>query len=384
MYNIQNNGVLKRIETWHLIIPKHDNDGNAFSQQTIDSILQDITLTFPGFTLVNCAGCWEEGGRVYRDDNIEVLIDLIPSTADAATEFFARLKNDLQARLNQKKIYVTKESSKEEFITFDEFFEEIGIDPDSVGTEDNKRRTAVKFVQEIEFVLKRLSYETIALRRDFANHKIIWERRLCGMILRSELNDPFPPDMTVAAADQYDRMSRALPLKPCAIIGHYEFVSYALIIHAHRALVKVSLDEEQTDRSIQYLSQTREPLSTRRFIEEFTATVFTNFLVMREEGFLNSEIKMSVGSDGSLQHGSNRDGSIVFHSPAGIPDEVVQKEILRCLARACKMFEQGELDLIAVQQARAKNFYVLKRAVARSMLRGKQASKETSGTKDEN
>src|ERR1017187_10018414 len=172
MYSIQNSGILKRIETWHVIIPKHDNDGKPFDQQTIESILQEITLTFPGFTLVNCTGCWEDGGRVYRDDNIEVLIDVLPSTVDAATEFFNRLKQDLQARLNQKKIYVTKESSKEEFRTFDEFFDEIGIEPNSTGDEEGKKRAAIKFIEQIDFVLKRLSYETIALQRDFQNRKI--------------------------------------------------------------------------------------------------------------------------------------------------------------------------------------------------------------------
>ncbi len=37
-------------------MPLHDNEGKPFDKSTIDSILQDISLNFPGFTIVNCIG----------------------------------------------------------------------------------------------------------------------------------------------------------------------------------------------------------------------------------------------------------------------------------------------------------------------------------------
>ena len=58
MYSVTESGVLKRIETWQVILPLHANSGEAFDEATIESILDHITLTFPGLTMVNCTGRW--------------------------------------------------------------------------------------------------------------------------------------------------------------------------------------------------------------------------------------------------------------------------------------------------------------------------------------
>jgi Glu-tRNA(Gln) amidotransferase subunit E-like FAD-binding protein len=61
----------------------------------------------------------------------------------------------------------------------------------------------------------------------------------------------------------------------------------------------------------------------------------------------------------------NEFSKILFHCPAVIPEEVVQKEIMRCLDTALNNYESGTFNPIAVLQAKAKNSYILKRAFVR-------------------
>jgi hypothetical protein len=46
VYRVLDNGVLKQIETWQVVVPQHDNDGRPFEKSTIDAILS----TFPHFS----------------------------------------------------------------------------------------------------------------------------------------------------------------------------------------------------------------------------------------------------------------------------------------------------------------------------------------------
>ncbi len=78
IYTVNSNGVKKSIETWNLTIPLHDNDGNPFNQEIIDSILEEISLNYPGFTIVNNIGYWKNLGKKYLDNNLQLIIDTFP------------------------------------------------------------------------------------------------------------------------------------------------------------------------------------------------------------------------------------------------------------------------------------------------------------------
>src|SRR5262245_27436553 len=99
MYKFSENGVLKSLETWKIIIPRHDNSGKPFSKQEIDSILEGITLKFPGLTMVNCAGMWTDSRETYRDENIQLIVDALPSDHSQSAEFFSKLKEELRQSL---------------------------------------------------------------------------------------------------------------------------------------------------------------------------------------------------------------------------------------------------------------------------------------------
>ena len=64
----------------------------------------------------------------------------------------------------------------------------------------------------------------------------------------------------------------------------------------------------------------------------------------------------------------------MFHSPAIIPEESVQHEIIRCIEVASHLYENNELDAIALLQAKAKNGHIFKRAFIRKVVKEGEAS----------
>lgn len=366
MYAVIANGVLKKIETWQVIIPLHDNDGVSFDEDVIESILDHITLTFPGLTMISCTGRWRGKERVHIDKNVQVLIDALPLSTEESASYFVGLKAELQSRLRQEKIYVTKESSKEEMISFEEFFDEVGIEAEVVGDDKAKIRLARQMVGRLDFVMHRMGYETLAIRRDRVAKKIIWERQLCGIRLVSVLDDPYPDDATIFAADQLERVTRHLFTDNCVVIGHYEFQRFAVDRLPIRPFVKSTIKVTAGFQMTGYLSQDgQEELTVRQFVERFTMSVVANLMVLRDHGFRPNEISINVGSDGSMQVTKGELGTYLFYVPAPIPDKEVQLEILRCVGECCDMLDDGTLDPLSVMQAKAMNQYVLKRAFLR-------------------
>jgi hypothetical protein len=368
MYKVTESGVYKAVESWCVTIPLYDNDGQQFDEALVDSILQEVLLSYPGFSIVNIIGYWRGSDRTYIDNNCQVIIDTVPENISDSSTFFATLKKDLQTRLGQEKIYVTKQDSKQELLSFAEFFVEIGVQTSSHSSQEASQ-IAKQLVNNIDFALQRLGYETTLLRRDHANNKIIWERKLCGVKIKSEFNDTHP-DVKIIAADQFVEIGDALVVgSPFILIGTYEFQTYILEKRNHYALTEVDISLLDALNNPYCLSQSGEPLSAPAFVENFTMSVFVNCIILRDEGFLPKEIHVNVGSDGSMQRGTSEIGSILLHCPAVIPDEVVQKEIIRCLETAVNNYEHGTLNPIAVLQAKAKNLYVFKRAFVRKTLR---------------
>lgn len=365
MYSVTQEGVLKRIETWQVIIPLHDNDGRPFSEEMIESILDNITLSFPGLTMVNCTGRWRGNDRVFIDKNMQVLIDALPLAADVSASYFAGLKKDLQAKLGQEKIYVTKESSKEEMLSYEEFLKEVGIEVEEGLTNSNKKAVIEQIVGRLDFVMQRMGYETLSIRRDRDAKKIVWERLLSGIRLTTTLDDPYPDGISILAADQIDRQAQHLFDENCVLIGHYEFQRYAIERQPIKPLVKSTIETLPTFQCIEYMSPQGDILNVRQFVERFTMSVVTNIAVLRDHGYRPDEISVNVGSDGSLQIGRNSTASHVLHQPAHIPDKEVQQEILRCLSECCEKFESGTFDPFALHQAKALNQYILKRAFLR-------------------
>ncbi|MCU1223925.1 MAG: hypothetical protein JWQ42_2018 [Edaphobacter sp.] len=375
MYTVTEAGVLKRVESWSVMLPLKDNDGNAFAKATVDEVLQQILLSYPGFSITNTLGYWKGADQTFIDQNYQVLIDAVPDTKSDSSVFFGKLKQSLQQTLKQEKIYLTKQGAKEELLSFAEFFAEIGVEISGKESIVEAERYAQALASNYAFVQQRLGYETVLVRRDSMMGTIVWERRLCGLILRSEFKDSLPPDIQLIAADQYDRLGAALDAsEPFVLIGSYEFLMYSLDRTNPRSLVE-SCVLRQTEFPNPYTrSPTGELLDVVRFVEQYTASVFVNCLILREEGFLPRELTLNVGSDGSMQRASNGSRSIVMTCAATIPEKAVQVEVIRCLGAILDKNEKSLLDPIAVAQAKAKNAYFLKRSIVRHTMREKYES----------
>lgn len=369
MYLINKTGITKKLETWQLIIPLIDNLGNKFPQTQIDEILENIALTFPGYTVVNCLGFWKDEKQTYKDDNLQVIIDTLPNVnADTAT-FFSKLKDELCQTLGQEKIYVTKTGDKEELISFSEFFSELGLELNTnKNSKEENFNLAKQLVANHDFILKRLAYETVVLQRDLSHKKIIWERLICGIRLRTEFEDNFSQDIILCGADQINQLGKAIfENKEIVIIGDYEYQKYFLEKVGYKPIVEVKLGSVNND--IAFTDQQQNPISTKKFIELFSMSVFINYMIFREENFQSKEIKINVGQHGSMQTGENdRNGKYLFRCPAIIKDKAVQELVIDCINTAIQQYENNQLDIIALIQTKARTHYVKKRSILRNIL----------------
>lgn len=217
-----------------------------------------------------------------------------------------------------------------------------------------------------------MSYETTLLRRDTVRNVIIWERKISGIQLRSELPDDSPVDLEMIAADRIDHYAEWLKHpKDVLVVGDWEFQKFVLSGRPFTPLVEAMVPKGIDFEIEQYLSQSGERISHKRFIEEFTMSIVCGVMALRDEGFLEEEIAVSVGSDGSTQRSTDPDRKILFICPAEIPDVPIQNEILRCLRSAIDALQKGTLPALGVQQAKALHRYIFKRGVIRRVLQDK-------------
>jgi hypothetical protein len=217
-----------------------------------------------------------------------------------------------------------------------------------------------------------MSYETTLLRRDTVRNVIIWERKICGIQLRSELSDDCPPNVAIIAADRIDHYVEWLKQpRDVLVVGDWEFQKFVLSGRPFTPLVEAEVPKGTDFEIRQYLSQRGEPISHKRFIEEFTMSIMCGVMALRDEGFLSREIAVSVGSDGSVQWTTDPERGIAFISPASIPDLPIQHEILRCVKSAIDALQEGTLPTLGVQQAKALHRYVFRRGVIRRVLQEK-------------
>lgn len=369
MYSINKTGITKLLETWQLIIPLFDNSFNRFPQSQIDEILENIGVTFPGYTMVNCMGFWKDQTQTYKDENLQVIIDTLPNASADTTSFFSNLKDELCNTLGQEKIYVTKTGDKKELISFKEFFSELGLELDtSKNSNEENFNLAGQLIANHDFILKRLAYETVVLQRDLTNKKIIWERKICGIRLRTEFEDNYSSDVILCGADQLSQLGNAIfENKEIVIVGDYEYQKYFLEKVSYKPIVEAILGSLRND--VAFTDQQGNPITTKKFIELFSMTVFSNYMVLREENFQSQEIKINIGQDGSMQIGENEiNGKYLFHCPAIIKDKAVQQLVIECLDKAIHQYENNQLDTIALLQTKARTHYVKNRAIIRNKI----------------
>lgn len=363
MYYSTENGVEKRIESWKIVIPLHDNRQEPFPEEIINSIKSKIITEFGGLTSINIVGYWDSGEQIYVDRGITIIVDVPAEDHNQSSSFFINLKNELIKKLKQEKIYVVLEDHKSELLSINEFLIELGFEIPLDQPQSLTQENIDKLVAESTILKRRLGYKTLRLERNEKLRKILWEREISGIKIKTEIEDNFPKDAIVLSADNLEKyFTEDLFGKPLIIIGDYEYQSFILDKEKQRYIVgdpKTFREFDKDGEEPLYEHIWHGKLRTSEFIPIFTGMVLTNYILLREMGISNINIKINVGSDGSMQIG----GSKLLMCPALIPDKRVQEIILENINKAVEMYENGTIDEIALMQTKVKNRFNEKKAM---------------------
>lgn len=138
----------------------------------------------------------------------------------------------------------------------------------------------------------------------------------------------------------------------------------------------IRLTKALRDSKSQFLSQLGEEISLKEFIKQFTLSVFNNYLVFKSEEFLDSEIKMNIGSDGAMVNTLSVRGNFLFSSPAVIKNKSLQKELIKLLNNTIDLFNEKELDFNLVEMARLNNRYYFKKSLIKDQLKNNALENE--------
>ncbi|MEP5916964.1 MAG: hypothetical protein ABJ279_09060, partial [Nonlabens ulvanivorans] len=117
-----------------------------------------------------------------------------------------------------------------------------------------------------------------------------------------------------------------------------------------------------------YLSQQGERISIKEFSEQFTQSVFCNYLVFKSEGFEDNIIKINVGSDGSLVTGEKDNKPMVLQVPARIINLTLQKYIINLIGNTIKLYNNGRLKYEMVESTKLNHRFYLKKSQIRERL----------------
>ena len=92
---------------YELLLPTSFNDGAAVPRKLIGQTLREVRKQFAAISVETqpLQGEWQHAGRVYRDLNIRLFVD-VPDIPEAR-EFFVKYKERLKERFQQLDIWMT-------------------------------------------------------------------------------------------------------------------------------------------------------------------------------------------------------------------------------------------------------------------------------------
>jgi hypothetical protein len=122
------------------------------------------------------------------------------------------------------------------------------------------------------------------------------------------------------------------------------------------------------DKESSYLSQRGEKISLKEFANQFSLSVFCNFLVLKSEGFDEEKIKINVGRDGSLVIGEKDNKPMIFNIPSIIESKILQKFIIKLIHLTIELYSKGKLKYEIVETAKENNYFYFKKSQIRDRL----------------
>ncbi|WP_303917897.1 hypothetical protein [Draconibacterium sediminis] len=152
------------------------------------------------------------------------------------------------------------------------------------------------------------------------------------------------------------------------LLKNVKFIPHVIDYQNSNPIDIVKLPKELTNTKSIYFSQLGDELSLVEFANQFTLSVFCNFLVLKSEGFEENDISINVGSDGSMVIGEKEKKPMIFHVPAAIPNKALQNYILDLIKMTIELYEKGKLKLEIVESAKENNRFYFKKSQIRERL----------------
>lgn len=159
------------------------------------------------------------------------------------------------------------------------------------------------------------------------------------------------------------------------LLKNVKFTPHMIDYQNANPIDKVNLPKELNNVKSDYYSQQGDKISLVEFANQFTLSVFCNFLVLKSEGFEENDIKINVGSDGSMVIGEKEKKPMIFHVPAAIPSKALQKFILDLIKMTIELYEKGKLKHEIVESAKANNRFYFKKSQIRERLMDNEENK---------
>jgi hypothetical protein len=136
---------------------------------------------------------------------------------------------------------------------------------------------------------------------------------------------------------------------------------------------KIKISKRLKKSNDHFLSQLKEKICLAEFIKQFTLSVFCNYLVLKSEGFSETEISINVGGDGTLTIGKGKIGQMILHTPAKIEELEIQKIILKAINKVIQSFNKSKIKVNLVEDAMQNNKYYFKKHLVKDQLKSKQS-----------
>ncbi len=368
MYFPTCNGVEKRIESWKLVVPLHDNEGKRFREEVIEKIKEKIINEFGGVSLISSVGAWKSGDQILYDKATTIIVDIPVKNRATASAFFAALKEYLRKELRQEKIYVTYEREASELLSVNEFLQELGFETPLDQPQSLTQDKINELVEKSTSLKYRDGYRTLRIERDSELGVVLWERNVLGIRISTKIKDSFPKNAIILAADNLEDYFKEDAFgKPLIVLGDYEYQSYILDKEKRRYVIGEPASFSKYDKGDEeplYGHAWHGILRTSEFIPTYVEEILVNYIILRELDIQKERILVNIGSDGSLQ----RVGDVLLCCPAYIPDQEVQKAVIEGFIKAKNLYHTKTIDEIALMQIKVMNRYNEKKAMINSDL----------------
>lgn len=352
-YKLTSDGVLKKVETWRIVIPSEDNEKKEIHRYTIEKILKKISKKWGGWSNYPMEGGWFGNGRLYIDKNFDITVDIggLSAINNTPEKFMLDLKNELQKELLQEKIYIKKEKEIEELLSTSEYFEEIGIDINEEDIKKISRLDLKNIVENTELTIHRTGYKTIIILRSKEERKIIWKREILGVQIETTLDDIYGKNTIIIGPDQLGLLNpEEVKEKDIIVLGWNEIEGPSSKIPTDIWIAEVPKDEIER---FGYFDQKRNPISRFEFLKSFTDSVIIDALILKILTPENGEIQSVIGNGGCLQFNER----LCTYIPCYDLNETDSHVILKMAKEAINKIEENKVEYIKLIKAKIVNNY---------------------------